>query len=598
MSSSTLRRLRRTAVAGAVALVTAAGALTAATAVPASAAVACTASFTPSAVGPGDETDLSIFGQPGVDYWWYEVVDNGAPTLYTHGSTPNGYNGFGTGYDYLVADYPGISTYTVKFFNGQPESPSIDAPECQATLTLGPGKQAQTIDFTDAPETHDLTWFPVGATASSELDVAFSSLTPETCDVTSTGGVTPITAGTCTVAADQEGNGSFLSAPQVTADITITAYDQEVVFAPITDRLLGSAPVSLDAYSTMDLTVDFVSETPSVCTIADGTAVLVAAGTCTVRAEQAGDPGIVMPASATRSFQVLPLVVPPPVVPIVPPVTPVTPVTPQPEPVASDLALTAPAGVALSAGTATVKTRTSGTAPVELSTTTAKVCAVNAAGKVRLLKVGTCTVAAAQAADAGHRAGRASASFPVWATPALPAKARAADVLTALGKGEGGYRVTASPAGVCRAVDGDVVLLDGGTCRVSVRSGGAVVRTGTVEVVVPAKPAATPKALDLGVTVYFEFDSARLTDEGRAALRAAARKLRAADLVVAYGHTYGPGGNSRHSRDLAARRAEAVVAYLDDLGVTSKAVSEVAMAMQQPVSSTAWKNRRVEVYFR
>ncbi len=104
--------------------------------------------------------------------------------------------------------------------------------------------------------------------------------------------------------------------------------------------------------------------------------------------------------------------------------------------------------------------------------------------------------------------------------------------------------------------------------------------------------------MDIGATVYFAFDSARLTAEGKATLRKVAPMLRKADLVVVYGHTYGPGKNSPASRALAAKRARVSVEFLDGLGVKAKAVSEVAMAMQQPVSDTAWKNRRAEVYYR
>ncbi len=50
-------------------------------------------------------------------------------------------------------------------------------------------------------------------------------------------------------------------------------------------------------------------------------------------------------------------------------------------------------------------------------------------------------------------------------------------------------RSSPRPADVCRATDGDVALIDGGVCRVVVRSGGDVVRTDKVKVSVPAKPA-------------------------------------------------------------------------------------------------------------
>ncbi len=54
----------------------------------------------------------------------------------------------------------------------------------------------------------------LNATASSGLAVSYTSLTSTTCTV-ATGKVSPIAAGTCTVAADQAGNATFAAAPRV-----------------------------------------------------------------------------------------------------------------------------------------------------------------------------------------------------------------------------------------------------------------------------------------------------------------------------------------------------------------------------------------------
>jgi outer membrane protein OmpA-like peptidoglycan-associated protein len=279
---------------------------------------------------------------------------------------------------------------------------------------------------------------------------------------------------------------------------------------------------------------------------------------------------------------------------LLPPVAkPTTPELPTVTTIAPKLTLNTPAGVPLSAGSAKVAAASTGKGDVALQSLSTNVCRVTGTGSVKLVKAGACRLQATQAgADA------VTAAFPVWSFPALPAKAPSTQVLSVLGKGEASYKVVATPAAVCRATDGDVALIDGGVCHVQVRSGGDVVRTGKVKVTVPAKPAAPKHSMDIGATVYFGFDSARLTAEGKAALRKVAPLLRKADLVVVYGHTYGPGKNSPASRALAAKRARVSVEFLDGLGVKAKAVSQVAMAMQQPVSNTAWKNRRAEVYYR
>ncbi len=60
------------------------------------------------------------------------------------------------------------------------------------------------------------------ATATSGLTVAYTSTTVTVCTITGTS-LTPHTVGTCTINADQTGNGDYLPAPQVTRSITITA---------------------------------------------------------------------------------------------------------------------------------------------------------------------------------------------------------------------------------------------------------------------------------------------------------------------------------------------------------------------------------------
>ncbi len=60
------------------------------------------------------------------------------------------------------------------------------------------------------------------ATASSGLAVAFSSTTPTICTVSGPT-VTGVSAGTCTIAADQAGDASYSAAPQVSANITVTS---------------------------------------------------------------------------------------------------------------------------------------------------------------------------------------------------------------------------------------------------------------------------------------------------------------------------------------------------------------------------------------
>ena len=82
----------------------------------------------------------------------------------------------------------------------------------------------QLITFAAAPTGAVVggTGISVGATATSGLPVTYGSTTPGICVVDSTSGsLTLLAAGTCTIAADQAGNGTWAPAPQVTQSFEV-----------------------------------------------------------------------------------------------------------------------------------------------------------------------------------------------------------------------------------------------------------------------------------------------------------------------------------------------------------------------------------------
>jgi len=90
-----------------------------------------------------------------------------------------------------------------------------------ATLAVTPISQTiGPISFTPANLTVGRTVI-ASATATSGLPVSLSSTTPSVCTVSGST-VTGVTAGTCTIAANQAGNASYSAAPQVTQSITVT----------------------------------------------------------------------------------------------------------------------------------------------------------------------------------------------------------------------------------------------------------------------------------------------------------------------------------------------------------------------------------------
>ncbi|MCL4860663.1 MAG: fibronectin type III domain-containing protein [Caldilineaceae bacterium] len=80
--------------------------------------------------------------------------------------------------------------------------------------------------------------------------------------------------------------------------------DQTISFAPLSNQLLGTAPIVLTATASSGLPVSFASNTPTVCTVENGVVTLIAVGTCSITAVQAGD-GTFNPApSVTRNLVV------------------------------------------------------------------------------------------------------------------------------------------------------------------------------------------------------------------------------------------------------------------------------------------------------
>lgn len=128
------------------------------------------------------------------------------------------------------------------------------------------------------------------ATASSGLVATYSSLTTGVCTVSGTT-VTMVSAGTCTVAANQGGDANYNAAAQVTADVTINPGPQVISFAALPARTLGTAPFTVTATGgASGNPVILSSLTPTVCTAtgANGSLItLLLPGTCMLRANQA-----------------------------------------------------------------------------------------------------------------------------------------------------------------------------------------------------------------------------------------------------------------------------------------------------------------------
>ncbi|MEO7839411.1 MAG: PxKF domain-containing protein [Anaerolineales bacterium] len=177
-------------------------------------------------------------------------------------------------------------------------------------FTLSSGvtvKSNQTISVTTsapANATYNTT-FNVAATASSGLSVAIT--TSGACSGSGNGSAT-ITmnngTGTCTVNYNQAGNASFLAAPQVTQTTNAQKANQTITFGTLSDKTFGDADFNVSATASSGLAVSFSSQTASTCTVSGNTVHIVAAGTCTIRASQAGNSNYNAAPNVDQSFSI------------------------------------------------------------------------------------------------------------------------------------------------------------------------------------------------------------------------------------------------------------------------------------------------------
>jgi subtilase family serine protease len=112
-------------------------------------------------------------------------------------------------------------------------------------------------------------------------------------------------AGANSVTATFSGSGTYPASTSGSVTVTVTgAASQTINFGTLPNRALGDLPFTVSASATSGLTVGFNSQTPATCTVSVATVTLVAVGTCTVQATQAGNTSYSPAPSVNQSFQV------------------------------------------------------------------------------------------------------------------------------------------------------------------------------------------------------------------------------------------------------------------------------------------------------
>ena len=176
------------------------------------------------------------------------------------------------------------------------------------TFTVAAAPAAQTITFPSPGDQAIGTAPPaLAATASSGLAVSYASTTPAVCTASGTSTtLTLVAAGTCSITASQSGDATHAAAPSITDTFQVTGglAAQTITFPTPGNQVIGTAPPALAATASSGLAVSYVSNSTGVCTVSGSTLTLVAAGTCSITASQAGDSTHAAAAPVTDAFTV------------------------------------------------------------------------------------------------------------------------------------------------------------------------------------------------------------------------------------------------------------------------------------------------------
>ena len=237
---------------------------------------------------------------------------------------------------------------------------------------------------------------------------------------------------------------------------TVTQTAQTITFGTLSNKTLGSAPFTVSASASSGLPVSFASETSSICTVSVSTVTLVAVGTCTIQATQAGNTTYGAATPVSQSFQV-------------------TQAT-------QTITFGALANRVFGTAQFTVSATASSGLPVSFASTTLTVCTV-AGNTVTLVAVGACTIQATQAGNSNYAAATAvNQSFQVTQA----SQTITFGVLTNRTFGTASFAVSATTSSglpvsfasltsaVCTVSVATVTLVSAGTCTIQAMQAGNI----------------------------------------------------------------------------------------------------------------------------
>jgi uncharacterized repeat protein (TIGR01451 family) len=383
---------------------------------------------------------------------------------------------------------------------------SDNAPATSSTVVAG---AAQTITFAQPADTRaDQGPVSLTASASSGLPVALASNTTAVCTVSGST-VALLAVGTCSVTASQAGNGAYVAAVPVTKTFQVTAAPsgQTIAFAQPADTRVDQGPVSLTANASSGLAVQFASNSASVCTVSGTSVTLVAVGTCSITASQAGNGSYAAASSLTRTFQVGAV------------------------PLSQTITFAQPADTRADQGPVTLAASASSSLAVTFGSSSTSVCTI-AGSSVTLVANGTCSITASQSGDSTYAAAApVTRTFQVTAAPqsqtitfAQPTDTRVDQGPVSLSASSSSGLVvalTSNDTSVCAVSGPSVTLVAVGTCSITAAQTGNGTFAAALPVTRTFQVTAAPVVLQTQTITFVQPGDTRV-DHGPVALSAAA----------------------------------------------------------------------------
>ncbi|MEY2939612.1 MAG: hypothetical protein RIS58_599, partial [Actinomycetota bacterium] len=328
----------------------------------------------------------------------------------------------------LTASASNTGTCTIRADDAGNETYSASTSTSISITVTSLTTRTLTIDaasYSGTPYAFDVGTKPtITSTASAGVGTkSYSSSTTSVCTIDSSSGlITFVDAGTCTITASISESSPHASATSAAVDIVITALSRTLTLSgdsgPYT---LADSPPTMSASASAGAgTKSYSSSTTSVCTVnsSSGVVAFVDAGTCTISSSITANAGYSSASSSSRSFTIT----------------------------ATPRTLTIDPGSynASYSGDATPPTISStpsaGGGTKSYSSSTTSVCTINSStGAVTIVDAGTCTITASITSSSPYASATSSSiSFSITSAPTTTTSSTTTTVASGGGGGGGG----------------------------------------------------------------------------------------------------------------------------------------------------------------